>query len=80
MNPVETGTGLKLNISETVNALDMDLAWEVNEFFRIPGDRAREIITEVKSAVRNWKAIATKYGISRSEQELKAMACQRAER
>ena len=79
INPVETGAGLKLNISDTDNSLDLDLAIEVSEFFRLGENRAREIIKEVKSSVRNWKKIATKYGISRSEQELKAMAFQRAE-
>ncbi len=79
INPVETGAGLKLNISETDNALDLDLAMDVCELFRISSVRAREIIGEVKSSVKNWKEIATKYGISRSEQELKAMAFKRAE-
>ena len=34
INPVETGTGLKLNISDNDNSLDIDLAMEVHEFFR----------------------------------------------
>lgn len=79
INPVETGTGLKLNISDTDNALDLNLAMEVCEFFRLKEARAREIITEVKASVKNWREVATKYGISRSEQELKAMAFIRAE-
>ena len=68
-----------MNISDTDNALDLNLAMEVSEFFRIKETRAKEIITEVKSSVRIWKDIASKYGISRSEQELKAMAFQRAD-
>ncbi|MDA3824304.1 MAG: HipA domain-containing protein [Bacteroidales bacterium] len=79
INPVENATGLKLNISDTDNSLDIDLAMEVCEFFRLGEVRAREIIIEVKSAVRNWKTIASKYGISRSEQELKAIAFRKAE-
>ena len=78
INPVETGMGLKLNISDTDNALDINLALEVSEYFRLKEDRAGEIIDEVKSSVMNWKEIASKYGISRSEQELKAMAFSRA--
>lgn len=74
INPVETGTGLKLNISDNDNSLDLDLAMEVHEFFRLTEERAGEIIEEVKAAVRNWKDLATKYGISRAEQELKAFA------
>jgi len=79
INPVETGTGLNLNISDTDNALDLDLAMEVSEFFRLGDARAREIITDVKSSLRNWKKVATKFEISRSEQELKAMAFSRSE-
>ncbi len=79
INPVETGTGLKLNISDTDNALDINLALDVREFFRLDENRAKEIITEVKSSVRNWRIIASKYGISRSDQELKALAFQRAD-
>ena len=79
INPVETGSGLKLNISDSDNSLDLDLAMEVSEFFRLGEERASEIIEEVKSAVRNWRDIATKYGISRANQELKAIAFQRAE-
>ena len=79
INPVETGSGLKLNISDSDNSLDLDLALDVCEFFRLEKDRAKEIIAEVKSAVRNWSIIATKYGISKSDQDIKAIAFQRAE-
>jgi serine/threonine-protein kinase HipA len=80
INPVETGIGLKLNISENDNSLDLDLAMDVSEYFRLRENRAAEILEDVKSAVRSWRSVATKYGISRSEQELKAIAFQRAER
>ena len=79
INPVETGSGLKLNISDSDNSLDLELALEVCEFFRLEKDRAKKIIAEVKSAVRNWSIIATKYGISKSDQDIKAIAFQRAE-
>lgn len=79
INPVETGKGLRLNISETDNSLEINLAREVCEFFRIGEGRADEIIKEVVFAVRSWKSIATKYGIPRQEQELKALAFQAAE-
>lgn len=80
INPVETGTGLKLNISEDDNGLDLDLALEVCPYFRLYKDQAIEIIEEVKSAVRNWRNVATKYGISKAEQDLKSMAFSRAEK
>lgn len=79
INPVETGRGLKLNISDSDNALNLDLAIEVSEFFRLSERRAIEIILEVVSSVRNWRRIASKYGISRSDQELKALAFRRGE-
>jgi serine/threonine-protein kinase HipA len=74
INPVETGTGLKLNISEDDNALDLSLAVQVCNYFQLSEKRALEIINEVQSAVQNWRKVATKYGISKTEQELKAMA------
>ena len=79
INPVETGTGLKLNISEQDNSLDLDLVMEVHEFFMLSESRAAEIFAEVKSAVRNWKKVADKYGIPRVEQQLKALAFRQAE-
>lgn len=79
INPVETGTGLKLNISDEDNSLDFDLALEVCEFFRLSKDRGEEIISEIKSVVCTWKDVATKHGISRAEQELKSRAFTRAE-
>jgi len=74
INPVETGSGLKLNISDEDNSLDLNLAMKVSGFFRLSEKRATEIIEEVLNAVAGWKKIATKYGISRVEQELKAIA------
>lgn len=74
INPVETGIGLKLNISDDDNSLDLDLALEVSEFFRLSEKKASDIINEVKRAVGEWKKVAAKYGISRQEQELKSLA------
>lgn len=74
INPVETGTGLKLNISDEDNSLDLSLALEVSEFFRLSSKRANEIIEEITNAVDCWKEIANKYGISKVEQELKSLA------
>ncbi|MBI9054762.1 MAG: HipA domain-containing protein [Bacteroidales bacterium] len=74
INPNETGTGLKLNISENDNALDLNLAMEVCKYFRLSDDKAEQIITEVKKSVQNWRALASKYGISKGEQDLKKIA------
>ncbi|MGF1635604.1 MAG: type II toxin-antitoxin system HipA family toxin [Cyclobacteriaceae bacterium] len=74
INPVENGTGLKLNISENDNALELDLALEVHEYFRLDKSKAFAIMETVKGAVSKWRDIATKYGISKSNQEMKATA------
>jgi serine/threonine-protein kinase HipA len=80
INPVETGTGLKLNISENDNSLDLNLALEVCSYFRLKESRANEIIKEVKASVRSWREVAAKYGMSNVEQELKSRAFQLADR
>lgn len=74
INPIETATGLSLNISMNDNALDLDLAMEVHEYFRLDKDEAGQIIQEVRSAVQSWRSVASHFGISRSEQDLKAPA------
>jgi serine/threonine-protein kinase HipA len=79
INPVETGAGLKLNINEYENDLDLNLTMEVRTYFRLDEERAAQIIEEVKTAVRNWRAIAAKYYISKKEQELKASAFRHAD-
>lgn len=70
INPIEMGTGLKLNITENDNALDPELALEVAKYFRLKQDRSKQIIEEIKRAVSEWRTIATQYKISRNEQEM----------
>lgn len=74
INPVETGMGLKLNISEDDNALDLDLVLSVAPYFRIKKEEGQNIINEIQSIVSQWKFYANKYGISRLEQENKSQA------
>jgi serine/threonine-protein kinase HipA len=71
INPIETGMGLSLNISETDNALSMQLALDVSEYFRLSTNRAKEIIRSVEEAVSGWRVLANEYGIPKQEQELK---------
>jgi len=80
INPVETGTGLKINISEDDNSLDLELAMEVHEYFRLDLKKAREIITQVKTSVRGWRKKAELLKISRTDQELKQAAFGQADR
>jgi serine/threonine-protein kinase HipA len=74
VNPVYFGTGLTLNISETDNSLDWDLARSVAKYFRVKDSNASEIITKTRITVSRWPKIALKYKIKRSEQELMARA------
>jgi serine/threonine-protein kinase HipA len=78
VNPVYFGTALTLNISETDNALDWDLARSVAKYFRIKARQATEIIAMTRSTVGQWSRIASKYKIKRSEQELMAQAFEHA--
>jgi serine/threonine-protein kinase HipA len=70
MNPDETGTGLKLNISENDNSLDFDLAMSVISHFCLSPEKAQSILKEVQKSVSSWRQTAVKYGISRMEQEM----------
>lgn len=79
INPTETGTGLKLNISENDNALDLDLALSVIDYFRLNKEQALKIIEQVVIAVKGWKTVASKYRLSREEQELKSLAFSKAD-
>lgn len=74
INPVETGVGLKLNISEDDNSLDLDLATQVAPYFRVTNDEANVIIDDIIERVSSWRDYANKYKISRLEQENKADA------
>jgi serine/threonine-protein kinase HipA len=74
INPVENGAGLKLNISENDNALDLNLALEVSPHFRLKHQRAKKIIQEVQKSVGKWRDVAKKHHIFREEQELKSLA------
>lgn len=79
INPIETGTGLSLNISASDNALDLDLALDVAKYFRLDKGRTRQIMGEVRGVVKNWRVVAKKYGISNAECELKSRAFRFAE-
>ncbi len=67
INPVRSGDGLKLNISETDNALSLELAREVSEQFRVGDPDA--IIDEVVTAVKKWREIAAELRLPQREQD-----------
>lgn len=67
INPVPFGTGLRLNISETDNRLDVDLVEQVAPSFRISALRAKELIKQMKLIVSTWAEEAKRLGVSRQE-------------
>ncbi len=67
INPIPLSTGLNINISEESNALDIDLAREVAEKFRVNAKQREIIINNVLEAVSNWSGEARKIGIPTNE-------------
>jgi len=74
LNPVGGKQGLHLNITDTANALDYQLAFDITDFFRLNADEAKRIYDDVLHAVNDWPNLATRLGISRAEQRLKQSA------
>jgi serine/threonine-protein kinase HipA len=70
INPIATGTGLSLNISQNENSLDLNVAMDVAAQFYLDEKKALGIIDKVKAVVKTWQSIAEKYKISRNEQAL----------
>jgi len=79
MNPTPESHGLKLNISEVDNAMDLGLARSVAHYFRITGQMADEIIGNFQQVVAQWPKIADRLGIPQSEQKRMAPAFRLAE-
>jgi serine/threonine-protein kinase HipA len=69
MNPDENGTGLKLNITESDNSLDFDLALSVIPYFRLSSEHAESILSVIKRSVSKWRTAADHYGISKRQQD-----------
>lgn len=74
LNPSIDKDGLALNIDMDDNSLNFELAKSVGEYFRLTEIDMDQIIQDVLNSVKQWREIATKIGISRSEQELMSSA------
>ena len=74
MNPVPKANGLKLNVSEADNAMDLDLARSVAPYFRVSKKLANEIIERSQAVVKQWPKIADRLRVSHREQERMAPA------
>lgn len=79
MNPVPRSDGLKLNITEADNALNVDLAREVAEYFRLNLAQADEIIADFRGIVSQWRIIADSLALPFREQERMAEAFRHAD-
>ncbi len=74
INPVPDAHGLHLNISDSDNSLDYELAMSVIDFFQLSPRQAQDIKSQVITSVSRWQEIARSLNISRSEQERMAPA------
>jgi serine/threonine-protein kinase HipA len=74
MNPVPDAGGLRLNISETDNERNLDLARSVAPYFRVKRPQAEEIIERARRTVRQWDLVAEGVGLSKREREAMADA------
>lgn len=79
MNPAPDSHGLKLNVSEADNALDLDLARSVASHFRVSKKDADGIIENSRGVVRQWRTIADRLGLRAGEKERMAAAFRLAE-
>ena len=74
INPVPGSHGLKLNISEVDNALDLELARWVVPYFRAKVRAADQIIARSQSVEKQWRKIASYLGTPSREQDQMAPA------
>ena len=77
MNPNPQGTGLTLNVAGNDNRLDLSLAMEVADSFRLTLSDAQAQRAAICAAVGRWRQVATRKRISKTEQDEMAPAFQR---
>ena len=70
VNPGPYGNALALNVNETDNTADPELALEVAERFGIRPDEAKETVRAFRETVKNsWTGLAKTCGLSRGQME-----------
>lgn len=75
VNPNIYGDTLSLNVDSDSNMIDFNLALSVAKWFDIKEPQATQELKEIKNVVEtNWKKLAQKYGLGRSEIESMAPA------
>ncbi|MGH8702817.1 MAG: type II toxin-antitoxin system HipA family toxin, partial [Burkholderiales bacterium] len=68
------GNGLTLNVSETDNAQDLELAFDACAHFRLQRTAARKVIAQVRKSARGWATEARRLGIRPAEIDRMAAA------
>ena len=76
INPQPWPGGLTLNVDESSNDCDLDLARAVAEYFRLGPERADKIIMDLQAVVKEWEKKAQTLSISRDEIERMRVAFQ----
>ena len=75
VNPNIYGDTLSLNVDSDSNMIDFNLALSVAKWFDIKEPQATQELKEIKNVVEtNWRELAQKYGLGRSEIESMAPA------
>jgi len=74
MNPSAEGGGLRLNITEHSNALDLKLCLEVAEQFRLSKEKAGQLIEKCKKVTANFETVTSDHGIGKDEIQLMGRA------
>ena len=75
VNPDLYGEYLSLNVNETESSIDINLAIDSAKYYGLEKDKAVNIAKGIETVVRdNWRELAKKNGISRSEIERMAPA------
>lgn len=69
INPMPHAHGLKLNVSEADNAMDLELARSVAPYFRVSGEDAQSIISSQIQVVSQWRTLASSLAIPAREQQ-----------
>ena len=67
VNPDPDASGLSLNIDETDNSMDFDLAINTSKYFDITKDDAAAMVKQIRSQIASWSYIAERFGISSKE-------------
>lgn len=70
LTPNPNGTGLKLNIDESNNTLDIDLVLSTASFYGISDQEANKQVEKLKTIIASWPTRANKLGIPRAEQSM----------